>query len=315
VTITEVNGAISDNDAVFPREGEAMPYGDSSMLSRMDWKSALLGGAVVMVASYVGVVLPARAQVSVLERHVTRLAAAVDALNASRDDVADATSLLARLEGQSARLIAAETTVERIESLATRLIAESDRLTKAQATVGRLDDLQRSLGRQGEKLAAAEATLAQLDAVSTRAVTAGRAAVPVAQQLSDLAALLSTRSGASQQAIDRADRLVALESRLVDTAVDARAADAALVRLTDLAEMLAGASGTVGQLQRFVVEVMLLEPAVGRAVRALEPMVEFTRVGDRAEIKDVKAKPATDEGTESGPPVTEVARVKAEESR
>jgi hypothetical protein len=44
-------------------------------------------------------------------------------------------------------------------------------------------------------------------------------------------------------------------------------------------------------------------------------MVEFTRVGDRAEIKDVKAKPAADEGTESGPPVTEVARVKAEENR
>jgi len=128
-----------------------MPYGDSSMLSRMDWKSALLGGAVVMVASYVGVVLPARAQVSSLERHVTRLAAAVDALNASRDDVADATSLLARLEGQAARLIAAETTVERMESLATRLIADADRLTTAQATLGRLDDLQRAVERSGQE--------------------------------------------------------------------------------------------------------------------------------------------------------------------
>jgi len=60
---------------------------------------------------------------------------------------------------------------------------------------------------------------------------------------------------------------------------------------------------------------MLLEPAVGRAVRALEPMVEFTRVGDRAEIKDVKAKPAVEKVDDAAAPVTEVARVKAEENR
>ena len=79
-----------------------MPYGDSSMLSRFDWKSALLGGAVVMVASYVGVVLPARSQVTSLERHVNRLAASVEALNASRDDVAEATSDEAPEEGDHA---------------------------------------------------------------------------------------------------------------------------------------------------------------------------------------------------------------------
>ena len=75
MTSTGVNGSTSGNDTDFPQEGEAMPYGDSSMLSRFDWKSALLGGAVVMVASYVGVVLPARSQVTTLERHVNRLAA------------------------------------------------------------------------------------------------------------------------------------------------------------------------------------------------------------------------------------------------
>jgi chromosome segregation ATPase len=262
------------------------------------------------------VVLPARSQVATLERHVNRLAASVDALNTSRDDVTKATSLLARLEGQAARLITAETTVERIESLATRLIAEADQLTAAETLLGRLDDLQRSLGRQGETLAVAEATLAQLDTLGTHAVTIGRAAVPVAEQLSDLAATLSARSDESQQAIDRAEQLVTLESRLVETAVDARAADAALVRLTDLAEMLSGASGTVGQLQRFVVEVMLLEPAVGRAMRALEPVVEFTRGEQQGDGKNVKARSASMPERATDPAdVTELARTPSDESR
>ena len=102
----------------------------------------------------------------------------------------------------------------------------------------------------------------------------------------------------------------------VRSAGDLQAADAALVRLGDLAGSLADASGTVGQLQRFVVDVMLLEPAIVRAVRALEPVAEFTRAGRRVEVQKVnaKARPATDETTaiESGK-VPEVARVLVDE--
>jgi hypothetical protein len=109
---------------------------------------------------------------------------------------------------------------------------------------------------------------------------------------------------------------VNLEARLVQASVDVRAADAALVRLTDLAEMLSGASGTVGQLQRFVVEVMLLEPAVGRAMRALEPVVEFTRGEQKVDGKNAKARSAsvTERATDPSD-VTELARTPSEESR
>ena len=88
------------------------------------------------------------------------------------------------------------------------------------------------------------------------------------------------------------------------------------MRLTDLAEMLSGASGTVGQLQRFVVEVMLLEPAVGRAMRALEPVVEFTRGEQQGDGKNVKARSASVTERDTDPAdVTELARTPGDESR
>jgi hypothetical protein len=102
----------------------------------------------------------------------------------------------------------------------------------------------------------------------------------------------------------------------VRSAGDLQAADAALVRLGDLATSLADASGTVGQLQRFVVDVMLLEPAIVRAVRALEPVAEFTRSGRRVEVKKVNAKPrpAVEETTAvDSEEVPEVARVLVDE--
>ena len=72
-----------------------MPYGDApgaqggavSPGLRIDWKSALLGGTVAMAVAYVGILRPAQRQLTTLEGHVTRLAAAVTALNDSRQGV------------------------------------------------------------------------------------------------------------------------------------------------------------------------------------------------------------------------------------
>ena len=291
-----------------------MPYGDSTGSSRIEWKSLFLGGLVVLAISYIGVVLPARSQIANLEKHVTSLAATVNALNASQTGVDKANSLLTRLHNQSARLKTAESTIERIEALADRLTADADHLNSAHSILGRMDDFHRSIARQGETLSAAEATLNQVDAVANRAVSVGRTALPAAQQLADLSTILSTPSENTNIAAEHAERLITLENRLTESFADVRTADAALVRLTDLAEMLAGASGTVGQLQRFVVEVMLLEPAVSRAVRALEPMVEFTEVGTRKQSEN-GTKNAVEEMISPINSATEVARVVDEDSR
>ena len=152
-----------------------------------------------------------------------------------------------------------------------------------------------------------EAGLATLDA-----------AVPAAARLAGLSARLAAEDDRGAEAGERLKSLIALETGLLGAGGDLAAADAALVRLTDLAESLGDAGGTVGRLQRFVVDIMLLEPAVSRAVRALEPVVEFTRAGRQVDSREGQvrgdAEPA-DAGSEGDRAVTEVARIPAEEGR
>jgi hypothetical protein len=322
-----------------------MPYGYSPSVDdgkhagalRIDWKSALTGGMLVMVVAYVGLVAPAWRQVTALEGHVAKLAASIAALNESREGVTKATSLLERLEAQAARLAAAEATLERFETLGDRLVAQTGAVEAAGTSLDRIDELHLALVAQGGSLSEAEAalgdvealtaradatrtvaretaaTLADLDAVHEQLATGLAtldAAAPAAERLSGLATLLARRAGDAELAAERLDGLVALETGLVRLTSNLTAADAALVRLTDLVASLADASGTVGQLQRFVVDVMLLEPAIGRAMRALEPVVEFTRAGRRAEVTSAGATPAAEPAD-----VTEVARVPAEDNR
>jgi hypothetical protein len=338
---TRRSGAAGDD---VPEEGVAMPYGYSASddartagAVRIDWKAALTGGMLVMVMAYVGLVAPAWRQVTALEGHVATLAASVAALNESRDGVTKATSLLERLEAQAARLVAAEATLERLEMLGDRLVAQTGPVEAAGSTLDRIDAVHEALVSHGGTITEAEAALADIEALTARAaatraaaretataladvdaiqeqVAAGLAtldaAAPVAERLGELAGTLARRAGDADLAAERLDGLVALESGLVRMTANLSAADAALVRLSDLVASLADASGTVGQLQRFVVDVMLLEPAIGRAVRALEPVVEFTRAGQRIEVKSVAVPPAAESAA-----VTEVARLRAEENR
>jgi len=135
---------------------------------RLDWKSALTGGMLVMVVAYVGLVAPAWRQVRALEGHVARLAASVEALNESRDGVSRATSLLERLEAQAARLAAAERTLERFETLGDRLVAEADSVEAAGTTMDRIDELHHGIVASGSAISEAEAALADIDALSVR---------------------------------------------------------------------------------------------------------------------------------------------------
>ena len=124
-----------------------MAYGDVAGMTagsrpqdmRLDWKSALTGGGIVMVVAYVGLVAPAWRQITALQGHVARLAVSVDSLNESRDGVTRATSLLERLEAQAARLAAAEATLDRYESLATRIADQSGPAEMAGVTMDRID--------------------------------------------------------------------------------------------------------------------------------------------------------------------------------
>jgi hypothetical protein len=82
---------------------------------------------------------------------------------------------------------------------------------------------------------------------------------------------------------ERLRRLVALKSSVVSGADHLDDADAALSRLQDLRDGLRNATTTIGDVQHMIVDVMLLQPAVDRAVAALKPVIELTRTARQAD--------------------------------
>ena len=321
-----------------------MPYGDSpagdagsgSSIMRIDWKSALFGGAVMVAASYLGVMRPADRQITALEAQVSRLAASVESLDGSRDGLGRATSLLGRIEAQAARLAAAEAAVARFEVLGSRLVNQAPALAAVDTALDRaeslhariaqgsavIDDVAVTVGEMeeltGRVAAARETTRAAVVAVDavrgdleagTSRLVAAETAV---DRLIGLARSLADRQDDTAAAAARLDQLAGLQHRLLRTTADLEAADAAITRLADINLALGDASGTLGRLQRFVVDIVLLEPTFNRAVRALEPVVEFTAAGRRLEVKGAGSDAAAE--TKAGV-VRDVARSTGDETR
>lgn len=348
-----------------------MPYGDSPAgqtgsgfsIMRIDWKSALFGGAVMMAASYLGVMRPAGRQIAALEIQVSRLAASVESLNASREGVGRATSLLGRIEAQAARLAAAETAVARYEAMGNRLINEAPTIAAADEALDGIASLHARIAERAEVIDEVAGTVDEIDALTTRmhairetarttsaAVDAVRtdleagaarlgAAETAADRLAGLARALADRDDDATAAAARLDRLADVHRRLVRGTADLEAADAAaarieqfvtlhdrilglnldfvaadeaITRLADINLALSDASGMLSQLQRFVVDIVLLEPTFARAVRALEPVVEFTASGRRLELKAGGGETVSDQKPSV---VREVARTVSEEGR
>jgi chromosome segregation ATPase len=320
-----------------------MPYGDSpagmggsgSSIMRIDWKSALFGGAVMMAASYVGVMRPAHRQITALETQVGRLAASVESLNASREGVHRATSLLGRIEAQAARLAAAESAVARFEAIGHRLITQAPTIAAAGEALDGIDSLHNRIAERAAVIDDVTATVGEIDELTAR-VSAARdttraavaavdkvrsdleagtarltAAETAADRLAGLARSLAAQEDNAAEAALRLDLVAGLQHRLLRTTADLEAADAAITRLTDINTALADASGTLGRLQRFVVDIVLLEPTFSRAVRALEPVVEFTAAGRKLEVKGAGSESVSDQKPSV---VREVARAAGDEA-
>jgi hypothetical protein len=71
--------------------------------------------------------------------------------------------------------------------------------------------------------------------------------------------------------------LARLKEDLIGGAGDVDEAVTTLDRLQEMVAGLTEAKGTLGDIQHMVVDVMLLRPAVDRAVQTLKPVIDFTR--------------------------------------
>ena len=92
--------------------------------------------------------------------------------------------------------------------------------------------------------------------------------------------------------------LTARDTPELSAAIDDAATN--LTRLHDLRDGLRDASGTVSGVQHMIVDVMLLQPAVDRAVAALKPVIELTRTARQADPAAMSPRPVV-ERSESMP--------------
>jgi hypothetical protein len=104
-------------------------------------------------------------------------------------------------------------------------------------------------------------------------------AASTAEGLNELCESLAEQRSAVKAAGADLDRVVDMESRLASIAANLGDAEQTILALDDLRGEMVQAINTVGGLRRFMVDLMLLEPTVTRAVQALDPVVEFTQAG------------------------------------
>ncbi len=201
---------------------------------------------------------------------------------------------------------ASEAMLSRFDDIRNDLLASGPALDETVSVLGRVADLRDELIDTQSSIDASTAAVEEVDGLLARVVTSADAADKVGRSLDRIdavscdlhAALLwlddaaSTAEGLNELCESLAeqrsavvaadadlDRVVNMESRLASIAANLGDAEQTIVALDDLRNEMVHAINTVGGLRRFMVDLMLLEPTMTRAVQALDPVVEFTQAG------------------------------------
>ena len=120
-------------------------------------------------------------------------------------------------------------------------------------------------------------------------------------RLSRIASDLVAEASVTGPAEERLGRLLALQDRVLDGTDSLDDAAGVLARLHDLRDGLRDAAGTVSGVQHMIVDVMLLQPAVDRAVAALKPVIELTRTARQADPATMAPRPVAERAAEPAP--------------
>ncbi|MFM8282990.1 MAG: hypothetical protein ACKOCW_05460, partial [Planctomycetaceae bacterium] len=208
----------------------------------------------------------------------------------ARDSLAVVDQLHGDLTRGLGRLGEAATVMTDVEGLCGRLVDAGPLVTRAAGVAAEGRHLE-------ERIVAGESGIA-----------AAREAVGRMETLAD--AVRDAAEG-SERAAERLARLTRVKDDLVGAAGSAEEAAATLDRLETLVAGLAEAKGTLGDIQHMVVDVMLLRPAVDRAVETLQPVIEFTKAAravDAAPVSAGSGDRAAPSAAVGNGPVVDVAR-------
>lgn len=184
------------------------------------------------------------------------------------------TELAAGLTRVAGTFPALEPVVEDVQELCDQLADSDDQVSRAMEVNQRFGALQGQLAHAADTLPQAE---------------------QACQQMGSLCEKLGDQSDSVVSAQRQLAGLCRLKADLLSQNQDLPDAAAMLTQLGELRDGLLHSSGTLGEIQHLVVDMVLLEPAVKRAMLSLKPVVEMTRLSRQVESPQVKTA-ATDEG-------------------
>lgn len=205
----------------------------------------------------------------------TKVRASRDEARLARESLAVLDALHQDLSAGMGRIEEATPVLDHVQALVGRIADTAPQVTRAAEVQRRAEDFHHAV-------IAADATVASAEGTGARLVR--------------VAADLAAGTAAMTPAEDRLARLLAIQERLTGGATALDDAAAALTRLHDLRDGLRDAAGTVSGIQHMIVDVMLLQPAVDRAMAALKPVIEMTRTARQADPAAMSPRPVAERG-------------------
>ncbi len=195
------------------------------------------------------------------------------ALLANAEDLATQTQH--RISEHQQLLGAAEKALRDASAMQRRLASAERQITQAASAAGRMRDLCSQMVASQSMIDQAHAAGEDMAVVQERLILAARR-TPDAGRAIDGFTQLSERLAATEAdtpaALERVAQLQSLQSQLVATQDRAGEAAEALEVLSDLRDDLINAEGQFKNLREVVLEVVLMRPAVDRAVATLGPI-------------------------------------------
>ncbi|QDS98004.1 hypothetical protein [Adhaeretor mobilis] len=223
----------------------------------------------------------------------SRLATHSQTLDGVLDAVDDLEILRRDMKASHQQLTRAGATLANLEALQSRLTRALDRVDRAAPALDAVDSLCEEVALSRSKLAASEQTLAEASGKSFKQVAV------LASQLERQSHVLAEAHAGAADSQRGLDALVDLKDQVLTEATDLTEAEATLQRLVDMQTSVQLADETLNDIQHMVVDVMLIQPAAERAVAALKPVVEFTRMSQRLNPQDrFSSKPEAAEPAE-----------------
>ncbi|RMG40925.1 MAG: hypothetical protein D6725_02420 [Planctomycetota bacterium] len=255
-----------------------------------------------VVHSQAATALQAREIADELARTQRDLKASIDTMKQSADQLGQFAKALAQWDASPERLQAARAAAERLAALEKKLAQQQATLEDADAALDTLIALKDTLRLHRKETGEAKQTAKELvdlarDVAATRETlqTAGAAQ----QQTDALLQQIAERRTEVAAADHTLDRLLQIHDRLVATTPRLQAAESGLAALQDLQRQVA-ALGTkladslktlellgdldeelrnqvrsIDNVRRDLMEIVLLESAVGRVARILEPLAQL----------------------------------------